>query len=353
MNRKTIKIGDKTVGHGNPAFIITEVGTNHDRDIEKAKKLIEISAEAGADAVKFQLYEASDIVSGKIKPSDYNLNKKYEEETMLEVFDKYLKTPREWFPELVEHCNKHGVIPMSAVHSLDGAKFIEEVGMKAIKIASMDFTTIPILEEIAKEANIPVILAVGMSYIDEIKEVVEVFEKAEAEYALLHCVSNYPAKMQDLHLNNIELFMKEFDVPIGFSDHTINYLSSCLAVAKNAAIIEKHITLDRSSEGPDHPSSLNPDELIEFVAKIRESESAMGGYEFNNPGEEEIQKRKLYRRSVVTTRNIAKGEKLSEEDVKLTRPGTGVEPKYLKDVVGKTAVEDIEAETPLEWGFLN
>lgn len=348
-----IKIENRLVGEGHPAFVIAEIGTNHNRRIETAKELIRATAESGADSVKFQIYEADDIVSHKVRPADYGLEKMFPSESMHQVFDRKLRTPREWFPELVNYSRELGLLPLATAHSRSGAEFIVRQGMCAIKIASMDMNNLPVLDEIAQVATVPVIFSTGLSELDEIGETVEVFKKRKVPFAILHCVANYPAAFEELHLKNMEVIRELHQVPVGFSDHTLSTLSSAVAVALGACIIEKHITLNRQDTGPDHPFALEPSEFKRLVSDIRLVEKAYqsnGG--FKGPSERELAKRVSYRRSLVASVDIPKGTVIAKDQVKITRPGNGIPPKFFSEVVGRKALRPISAESPIEWNMV-
>ena len=350
---QSISIGGRLVGGGHPCFVIAEIGTNHNRDLAQAKKLVKASAEAGADAAKFQIYEADDIVNHRILPQEYGLQDLYPAQTMHQVFDQYLRTPREWFPELSDYARELGILPMATAHSGSGAAFIVEQGMVAIKIASMDLNNLPVLQDIADAAEVPIIFSTGMSELNEIDETVQLFKKSSKPFAILHCISNYPAAFEELHLQNIRILQEMYHVPVGFSDHTLATLSSAVALALGASIIEKHITLNRADSGPDHPFALEPDEFEKLVDDIREVERAFDRQAgFIGPSEQEQAKRILYRRSLVTRQAISAGSVITKEDIKVTRPGSGVSPKYFNLVVGRTARREIEAETPIQWDMI-
>ncbi len=349
----TFRIGEREVGDGHPALIIAEIGTNHNRRLDQAKTLVRAAAEAGADAVKFQIYEADDIVNRRIMPSEYGLEKLYPGKTMREVFDQDLRTPREWFPELSDFTRGQGAMPMATAHSGSAAAFICRQGMVAVKIASMDLNNLPVLRDIAEASTVPVIFSTGMSEWADIEESVQVFRRAGKPFGILHCVSNYPADFADLHLQNLCILRDTYGVPVGFSDHTLSTLSAAVAVALGASMIEKHITLSRKDRGPDHPFALEPGEFKAMVDDIRSVESAyVRGAPFAGPSERERRKLPLYRRSLVASRRIAAGAVLAADDIKITRPGTGIAPKHLDEVIGRKASVEIPAETPITWEML-
>lgn len=350
---ETTQIGGRLVGRGQPCFIIAEIGTNHDQSLAQAKALVKAAHETGADAVKFQIYEAGDIVSNAIMPSDYGLEDTYPGITMFEAFHRHLRTPREWFPELSDYAMALGIIPLATAHSGTGAAFIDEMGMAAVKIASMDLNNLPLLSDVTRATKLPVIVSTGIASLAEIDDAVSLLARAGHPHALLHCVANYPAAAAEMRLQNIPVLLQAYAVPIGFSDHSLSAVSSIAATTLGACIIEKHITLNRAGRGPDHPFALEPQDFKALVAAIREVEAAYRpSTGFTPPLERERKKRQLYRRSLVSARAIAKGQRIEREDIKITRPGTGLAPRHLEDVIGLRAAQDIAPETPLTWEML-
>lgn len=345
-----IHIAGRKVGPGHPVFIIAEIGTNHNRDINQAKKLIDAAWSAKADSVKFQIYEAGDIVSSSIQASDYNLDKEYGDCPAKDLFDRRFRTPKEWLSELVPYAKKRGLVPVATAHSRDGAVFIQESGCSAIKIASMDFNNKPVLQQIVESTDLPVILSSGMSNLDDIDQTLSWIGKNRKKIALLHCVSNYPPKPEELHLGNISYLKRKLNIPVGFSDHGITQVSSIAAVALGASIIEKHITLDRNQTGPDHSFSTEPLEFKELVSAIRSVEVMVSCQDrFEEPSADEMMKKKLYQRSLLAKGDIKAGTIISMDHIQITRPGVGIEPKYLEKVLGLKILVDADDQTPLKF----
>jgi len=346
--RRKVKIGDRWIGEGEPTFIVAELGTNHNQDIKTAKKLIDIAAEANVDGVKFQIYHPTDVVHKGIEVKEYGLEGIYREKFMWEVFQNYLMTPREWFPDILEYVDSKGLVAIATVSCKDCAQFMFDNDIAAFKVASMDLTHLPFLRQLA-EFGKPIILSTGMGTLAEISEAVDTIkESGNTDLILLHCVSNYPAEYAELNLSNIKMLINAFNVVVGFSDHTMTPLSSAIAVALGAKVIEKHITLDRNTKGPDHPFALEPDGLRDLVSMIRETEKAVGTSS-RSISEKEMKKRALYRRSLVAKEYIRKGEKITSDKVQITRPGSGIEPKFLDIVTGREAKKDIEKNTIITW----
>ena len=344
-----IHIADRKIGPGCPVFVIAEIGTNHNRDINQAKKLIDAACSAKADSVKFQIYEADDIVSSSIQASDYDLDKDYGKCSAKELFDRYFRTPKQWLFELVPYAKKRGLIPIATAHSRNGAMFIEESGCSAIKIASMDFNNKPVLQQIVESTNLPVILSTGMSSLDDIDQTLSWIRHCPQKSALLHCVSNYPPIPDELHLGNIPFLKNKFkNIPVGFSDHSITQLSSIAAVTLGACIIEKHITLDRNQTGPDHHFSTEPHEFKELVFAIRSVAQMVSCQErFEEPSATEMMKKQVYQRSLISKGNLKAGTIISMDNIQITRPGVGIAPKHLEKILGLKILVDAEDQTPL------
>ena len=329
MSGKKIKIGNNSVGEGEPTFIIAEVGSNHDGKLEQAKKLIGIAAEAGADAVKFQAFKAEKLFN-KVK------NK--------EVVDKLekLELREEWYKELFDYTNEKGLIFISSVFDEDYADLLDGFGVLAYKIASYELTHIPLLEYIAKK-NKPIILSTGMANESEVKEAVEcIYSAGNRQVIILHCVSQYPAKPENINLKSLLALKRIFDCPIGFSDHTETIYAPIAAVALGAKAIEKHFTLDKSLPGPDHAYALEPEELKQMVTAIREVEK-MSGSEEIKPTKSEINERK-WRRAIYAACDISKGTVITKDMVMIVRPSPegSLAPKYFKDLLGKRIKKEIK-----------
>lgn len=333
---KKIRIGDMKVGPGEKTFIIAEAGINHDGDFVQAKKLVQEAAKIGADAVKFQTFKAEEFCS---------------EDT--EYFDLFksleLKTD-EWI-ELANFANDIGIIFTASVFGEESTDFLKEIGAPVYKIASGDLTHLPLLKYISKE-NMPIILSTGMSTIGEVDEAINsIYSAGNKEVALMHCVSNYPTRYQDTNLNFIQTLKEAFKIPVGFSDHTEGILIPILAVVKGADIIEKHFTLDKNLPGPDHKLSIEPNEFEKMVKNIRITESALGnGIKKLTEGEEEI--KKLARRSITAKVDIPNGKKITKGEIKILRPGIGVEPKFLDLIVGKIANTNIKKNQTITWDMI-
>ena len=334
---KTIKIGDRIIGDGRPCFIIAEAGINHNGNLEIAKQLVDSAAKAGADAVKFQIYKAEEFCS-----------------TNSEYFDtfKSIEFSTDEWTEISEYAIKRDIIFTASVFGEESADLLDALGSQVFKIASGDLTHYPLLRYIAKKKK-PIILSTGMSDIGEINDALnEIYSMGNRNVALLHCVSNYPTKYEEANLFAIKTMKECFKIPVGFSDHTIGITIPIAAVASGANIIEKHFTLDKNMEGPDHKLSLDPDEFRQMVKNIKYVEWAMGDG-IKRPTKEEEEIKKVARRSVVAKIDIPEGAIITTEDMfDVKRPGTGIEPKYMERIVGKRARIDIKEGDLITWEMI-
>lgn len=354
---KKVRIDNRWVGEGEPCFVIAEAGSNHNRDFNQALKLIDVAVEAGADAVKFQTYSAEKIYSKKTPKMSYlkkacprlrsgkGLAK--EDESVYDLI-KRIEIPRKWHKDLADYCAGKGVVFLSTPFDLQAVDELEEVGMLAYKIASFEITHLPLLEHAARTGK-PLILSTGMADLSDIEAALEViYRQGNQNVGLLHCAINYPPKYEDLNLRAMETMRQAFQVPVGFSDHTLGIISAIAAVALGASVIEKHYTLDRKLPGPDHPFALEPDELKAMVQAIRDTEAALGSpIKKHTEAEEEMYR--LGRRSLVAACNIPKGTTITREMIEVKRPGYGIPTKMLDVVVGRKAQVDIEEDDILTW----
>lgn len=338
---KTIRIGQRLVGPGEPCYVIAEAGSNHNRDWETALKLIEVAAAAGADAVKWQTYSAETMYSRKAPRFDH-----LKEDTWELI--KRIEMPREWHADLARACADHGVHFLSTPFDLEAVEQLAAVGAPAYKIASFEITHLPLLKAVAQTGK-PIILSTGMASLGDIELALETIDKAGGtEVALLHCAIGYPPRFEDLHLRAMDTIRQAFDVPVGFSDHTLGFVSDIAAVARGADIIEKHYTLSRQMTGPDHPFALEPGELREMIASIRQTEAALGRPIKHHTPSEEV----FYhgaRRSLVAACAMPQGTVIEERMLAVKRPGTGIHPKFIPLVVGRTVKVDVAEDDILTW----
>lgn len=332
-----IKIGNYIIGDQYPCFIIAEAGSNHNGDIKQAKKLVDIAVEAGANAVKFQTFTGDKLFS-KSHPAN-NIVKKYEFKL-------------EWHKEIKDYCDKKNIMFMTTPFQKDAVDLLENLGTEAYKIASGDMDYYSLLDYISNTGK-PIILATGMAYMDEVKEAVNRIKQGNTkEIAVLHCISNYPPKDEDINLKVIETMKNEFDFPIGFSDHSMGITIPIAAVAMGAKIIEKHFTISRKLEGMDHFYALEPNELKQMVDEIRRVENAMGTGE-KVPVENEVAERHYARRGIVVACDLKNGAEIEEKDLDYVRPVNGIESKYYRRLIGKKLNKDIDENKAIHWEDLS
>lgn len=338
---KTIQISRKLIGFDQPVFIIAEAGVNHNGKIELAKKLVDIAVDAGADAVKFQTFKGEDVVTKNAKMAKYQEKNLGKSETQLEMIKKF-ELPYEKFFDIKNYCDKKGIIFLSTPHSDDAIDFLDSL-IPAYKVGSGDLTNLPFLEKTAKKGK-PIIISTGMSTLDEVIEAVNTIKKAgNNQIILLHCTTSYPCRLSDVNLRAMEAMKKTFeDVLIGYSDHTLGIAVMKLAAKHGAVIIEKHFTVDKNLPGPDHRVSLSANELKEAVRAIKnkdykvsiDEEIVLGSSE-KKPTSEEEEIAKIVRKSIVAKVKITKGKIITKEMLAIKRPGTGIKPKYLNEIIGK------------------
>ncbi|GAB4268785.1 MAG: N-acetylneuraminate synthase family protein [Candidatus Rifleibacteriota bacterium] len=347
-----MKIGNRKIGNGAPCYVIAEAGSNHNRDFETALKLIDVAADAGADAVKFQIFSADTIYSKKTPMASYLTKKKLaaDNETLYDIIKK-LEIPRNWTPDLMAYCRKKGITFLATPFDLAAVEELERVGVEAYKVASFEITHLPMLKKIS-ETGKPIILSTGMANLEDIEVAMDCIKKAgRSEVALLHCAIAYPPRYEDVNLRAMDTMAQAFQVPVGFSDHTMGHITDVAAVARGACIIEKHYTLSRNQKGPDHPFSLEPDELKAMVAAIRQTEKILGS-PFKRPTESEAEMHRIGRRSLVAAANIAAGTIITEDMIAVKRPGFGIPTRYMDIVIGRRAAVDIEEDDILTWEMI-
>ncbi len=344
-----IKIGPKYIGEGEPTYIIAEAGVNHNGNLGIAKMLVDSAKESGADAVKFQTFKAEDLVTKRAEMADYQ-KQEYEEITSQFEMIKSLELDFNAFVELKEYCDKKGIKFLSTPHSPSAVAFLDPL-LPVFKIASGDLTNLPFLELVASYKK-PMIISTGMATLEEVGEAMDTIrQKGNQKIVLLHCVTNYPASLETINLRAMVTLRNTYGVPVGFSDHTVGVTGSIAAVSLGACVIEKHFTLDRQMPGPDHKASMEPKELSEFVQIVRSVENALGDG-IKNPTESEMRIREVVRKSLVAKRDIQRGTTLTEEMIAIKRPGSGIAPKHLREIIGKKTKVAIEREQVLKWNML-
>lgn len=337
-----IKIADNLIGEGEPCFIIAEAGVNHNGDIDLARKLVDAAREAGADAVKFQTFKAEMIVTRSAEKAGYQKETTPSEESQYDMIRK-LELAGEDFRNLFAYAQEKGILFLSSPFDKGSVDLLSELGVSALKIPSGEITNFPLLKHISRQRK-PIILSTGMATQEEVGEALEVIkEQGTDEIILLHCVTSYPAKIEDMNLKAMETLRNTFQLPAGLSDHSIGIIIPVAAVALGACVIEKHFTLDKNLPGPDHRASLEPDELKQMITAIRNVEKAMGNG-IKKPTKVEDENKKMVRRSLVAKVDIPQGTTITEEMLAIKRPGAGLEPKYLGEVIGRTAEATIKKD---------
>lgn len=334
---------DKRFNYRKKVFVIAEAGVNHNGSMEFAKKLIDIAAEAGADAVKFQTFVAEDIVSADAPKAEYQKHATDASETQYDMIKK-LELSRENHVELMYYAENKNIMFLSTPFDKKSVDLLVELGVPLIKISSGEITNHPFLKYVSRK-GLPIILSTGMSTLGEVAEAVSVIQEAGCkDLTLLHCTSNYPARVEDCNLRAMETMADALGVPVGYSDHTPGIYVSLAAAAMGACVIEKHFTLDKNLPGPDHKASLEPDELKEMVYGIRLVEKALGSL-IKAPAEAELEVRNVARKSIVAEVDIPAGTVIVEDMLSFKRPGTGIAPKDVVKFIGKTPVVDIKKGT--------
>jgi N-acetylneuraminate synthase len=345
-----IRIGERSIGIGYPTYVIAEMSANHGQRFDQAVEIIRAAKDAGADAVKLQTYTpdtmtiASDREEFRIRGGTIWDGRK--------LHDLYREayTPWEWQPRLKKVAEGLGMDLFSSAFDSTAVDFLEEMGVPAHKVASFELVDIPLIQCMARTGK-PLIISTGMATVEEIEEALHAARDAGAtQIALLKCTSAYPAPADEMNLRTIPEMARRFGVPVGLSDHTMGIAVPVAAVALSACIIEKHLTLSRSTPGPDSAFSLEPQEFKAMVDAVRTAERALGELHFGLSGKEEASR--AHRRSLFVVEDVQQGETFNTANVRSIRPGDGLHPRYLTEVLGKRAAQGIKRGTPLSWDFV-
>lgn len=327
-------------------LIIAEAGVNHNGDLKTAYRMIEVAKTAGADIVKFQTAKAEKMISRYAEKAEYQKRNTGESESQLDMVRK-LMFPFEYFEELKNYCGKCGIGFLSTPFDSDSIDYLEGLGCDLWKIPSGEITNLPYLTKIAHTKR-DVIMSTGMSDLDEIGAAMAVLrENGSGSITLLHCNTQYPTLFEDVNLNAMLTMRSYFGVPVGYSDHTMGIEVAIAAVAMGAVVIEKHFTLDRNAEGPDHKASLEPDELKEMIKSIRHVEQAMGDG-VKRASRSEISNMRVARKSIVASKEIHKGEIFTEDNLTSKRPGNGISPMRWFEVLGQKAKREFREDEMIE-----
>jgi sialic acid synthase SpsE/sugar phosphate isomerase/epimerase len=365
LKEPTIKIGDRIIGRDYPTYVIAEIGVNHNGLLELALELVDASIRAGADAVKFQKRNLEQLY-----PKKYLDNANSGEKTLRYLLPilQQVELPDEAYLRIVDYCQQKGVTFLCSAFDTESADFVEQLGVPAYKVASADLTNLLLLDHLVQKKK-PLILSTGMSRMEEVEFTVNYLKEREAEFALLHCNSTYPAAFDDINLMFMDR-LREFDVPVGYSGHERGIAVSTVASALGASIIERHITLDRTMDGPDHAASLEPQGFRKMVRDIRQISSALGTGKEKFISRGEILNREVLGKSLVAVRRVEPGELIEANMVTVKGPALGVSPQHYHKLIGREASRVIEEDEPfmdkdlgidfnldlqhtlpLEWGF--
>jgi N,N'-diacetyllegionaminate synthase len=345
-----IQIAYRLIGSGQPCFVIAEAGINHNGSLERALKLVDVAKAAGADAVKFQLYCVDEQVSKAAQTAGYQ-RERTGAYSMIELAKSY---DLAWanHKTIAKHCRDVGIEYMASCFDAQAVDFlVNELDGDCIKVGSGEITNYPLLAHMARTGK-AMLLSTGMSTLADVAGAIDHIQANGAgPLGLFQCTSNYPTEPEAVNLRAMRTMAHAFSLPVGFSDHTRGYAISVAAVAMGATMIEKHFTLDKKLPGPDHAMSLDPAELGELVSAIRITEAALGDG-IKRPHSSEIDTQRAARRSLVSTCTIQAGERLTETNVALKRPATGIDPRFLCAVRGRTAACTIPADIPITWEML-
>ncbi|OIP86930.1 MAG: N-acetylneuraminate synthase [Syntrophaceae bacterium CG2_30_49_12] len=330
--------------HHTKTFIIAEAGVNHNGSLELAKKMIDAAVEAGADAIKFQTFKAEKVVSVSAVKADYQLRTTDETESQLEMIRR-LELDEVAHKELFQYCKQKGIQFMSSPFDLESIDLLVSLGLTIFKISSGEITNLPYLRKIGALKK-EIILSTGMADLEEIEDVLDVLTSAGTrlkDITILHCNTEYPTPIEDVNLKAMQIIAAALGVRVGYSDHTLGIEVPIAAVAMGSTVIEKHFTLDKNMEGPDHKASLEPDELKAMVHAIRNIEKALGSG-IKKPSPSELKNKPVARKSIVAAQAIAAGEKFTNHNLTVKRPGTGVSPMLWDKVIGQVAQKDYEKD---------
>lgn len=350
MNR--IKIGNKEVYNYCEPYVIAEIGANHNGDISLAKEMIDSAVKCGADCVKFQSWTPESLISKE----EYERNQKYYDSpkkhfgSLKEMVEKYHLNDEQHF-ELNDYCKQKNVDFCSSPFSIKEVDLLEKLTVPFYKIASMDVNNYQLLSHVATKGK-PVVLSTGMATLAEIENALNVLEiNGCNQIALLHCISIYPPKYEDIHLNNIQMLQQTFGLPVGFSDHTIGFSIPLASIALGACIIEKHFTTDKDLPGWDHEISANPEEMTIICTEGKNISHSLGSFK-RSVSEAEQEKKLKFRRSVVANKDLNAGSVLRPDDLTSKRPGTGIAPDMMAHLIGRQLKENVEKDALLRWEHL-
>lgn len=349
MNNAFIQIGDARIGEGYAPYIVAELSANHNGDLNKALKLVELAKDNGADAIKIQTYTADTLTINSNK-ADFKINGGlWDGKTLYELYD-WAHTPWEWHEALFAKAREVGVTMFSSPFDASAVDFLEQFDVPAYKIASFELVDHQLIAKVAQTGK-PMIMSTGMANQEEITEAINVAKAHGCEdLVILHCVSGYPAPAAEYNLKTIQDMKDKFQLPVGLSDHTLSNATAVAAVALGAVLIEKHFTLDRNGGGADDSFSMEPADLAQLCENTKTVWQSLGKVNYSRSDSEK--KNMIFRRSLYVVKAVAKGETFTEDNIRCIRPGFGLAPKYYSKVIGKKASSDIEEGTRLDWDLV-
>ena len=330
-------------------FIIAEAGVNHNGSLERAIQMVDVAAEAGADAIKFQTFKAERVIARTAPKADYQKAATGSEESQLEMVKK-LELDEEAHTALINHCKEKRVVFLSTPFDLESIDLLNNLGLEIFKIPSGEITNLPYLRKLGALRK-RLILSTGMADLGEIEDALDVLTESGTpieNITVLHCNTEYPTPFEDVNFRAMLTISQAFGVAVGYSDHTLGIEIPIAAAALGASVIEKHFTLDRNMEGPDHRASLEPNELKSMVTAIWNIEKAMGKG-IKKPSPSELKNKSIARKSIVAARDIRKGEVLTETNLTVKRPGTGISPMRWDEVIGTKSERVYEIDEPIAW----
>ncbi len=344
-----VTIEERKIGPQFPPYIIAELSANHNGDIKRAIQILEMAKRSGADAIKIQTYTQDTLTINCDKPEFKIKGGLWDGRTLYDLYSE-AHMPWEWHKPLFKKANELGITIFSSPFDFTAVDFLEELGAPAYKIASFEAIDLPLIEYVAKTGK-PMIISTGMANEEEIREAVETAKNAGCkELVVLHCVSGYPAPAEDYNLATIPDMAARYDVLTGLSDHTIDNTTAITSVALGACLIEKHVTLDRKGGGPDDSFSLEEPELTQLCKDSKIAWQAVGKVNYQRKKSEEGNM--VFRRSLYAVKDIAEGERFTTKNVKSIRPGYGLKPKYLNQILGCQSLKNIQAGTPISFNFI-
>jgi len=346
-----VNIGGKLIGENQPAFIIAEIGVNHNGDMELAKRMVQSAARCGADCVKFQTFKAERVVTGNAPKAAYQLKTTAPEESQ-EMMLKGLEFPESAYEEIMRCCRDEGVVFISTPYNVEDVAFLESVGVPGYKLASMHAAE-PWFANYTARTGKPIILSTGMATLGEVDTAIRaIHESGNRDLVLLQCTTNYPSALQDTNLRAMQTMAAAFGCHVGYSDHTEGDIACITSIGMGAKVIEKHFTTDKALPGPDQSTSDNPEQFARLVKSIRSAELAMGS-PVKQPCKVEVVNSVGMRRSIVAKTDIAKGALISEGMLTFKRPSGGLAPVFFPLLLGKRSNCDLSADTVIRWSHLS